>query len=63
MTDNRRPRIWARVPEDEHKQAEAAAEKHYGGNLSMLVRVAVQKWIVQLDESRTDDAKKEPVAA
>jgi hypothetical protein len=63
MTDNRSPRIWARVPPDEHQRVEDAAKKHYDGNLSMLVRIAVQKWIIQLDSVRAEDAPKEQAAA
>lgn len=63
MTDNRRPMLWSRVPPDELEQATEAAKKHYEGNLSMLVRVAVRNWIVRLDESRPDSAKNEKAVA
>lgn len=63
MADNRRPMLFSRVPSDELEQATEAARKHYEGNLSMLVRVAVRNWIVRLDESRPDESKKERVAA
>lgn len=59
MTDNRQPKIWARVPEEEREKAQAAADQHYDGNLSMLVRLAVRRFIGWLDDARTDEPKEE----
>lgn len=42
MTDNRKPRIWARVPHDEATQYQRIADRHYDGNLSLFVRRAVR---------------------
>jgi hypothetical protein len=47
MSDNRRPTLWARMPDEEMPGVERVAHVHYDGNLSLLIRTAVRKLVAE----------------
>ena len=49
------PMIFARVDPEVKEQAQAVADREFDGNLSMLVRVAVKRFVADRSIPRSTD--------
>ena len=63
MTDEtergKSPMLYARVPADDLAEAQQVADAEYDGNLSLLVRIAVKRFIADRPEKVvTTDAER-----
>ena len=43
--DDKKSMLWARVDQEFADEAQAVADEHYDGNMSMLVRQAVKRFL------------------
>lgn len=65
--ETKKPMLWARVDPDLADAAQALADEHYDGNVSMFVRQAVKRFIrafalADTDAPPVEDADREMTA-
>lgn len=63
QADGRNPKLFTRIDHETRDRCQAVADELYDGNVALLVRIAVKRFLAELDPKTVDIDEREPQAA